>query len=271
MPTDSSCILIVDDDPTVLETLSAVLVPIYEVIKAQTGLSALEIVTHQAPNLILLDNLLPDVSGVTILRILRQAYPSLPVILMTGFGSEDLAIEAFRGGVRDYLKKPINLGDLLARVEAQLAAGQRPKEVSSGDGSKKGPAWPDGARGFHDTILQRAIVFIDEQLHTKLMLDQVSREAGMSKFHFCRYFKAVTGLTFREFLARRRIARAIGLLRDPGRSVTEVYLDVGFKDLSHFGRVFRKVTGQSPSHYRHVAERSPRNEMPPGHKPHSAE
>jgi YesN/AraC family two-component response regulator len=266
----SGRILLVDDDPTVLEALSAALVPTYEVINARTGVSALETIIRHAPDLILLDNVLPDVSGVTILRILRQAYSSLPVILMTGFGSEDLAIEAFRGGVRDYLKKPINLHDLLARVKTQLAAGQRPEELSSGVGSKKGAASPDGGRKFQDTTLERAIAFIDDQLHTKVMLDQVAREAGMSKFHFCRYFKAVTGLTFREFLARRRIARAIELLRDRQRSVTDVYLDVGFKDLSHFGRVFRKVTGQSPSRYRHVAERSPRNEMPPGHKPPSA-
>ena len=72
----------------------------------------------------------------------------------------------------------------------------------------------------------------------------------MSKFHFCRHFKAVVGMSFQEFLARRRIARASVLLRDHKRTVTEVYLEVGFKDLSHFGRVFRKVTGHPPSRFR---------------------
>ena len=67
-------------------------------------------------------------------------------------------------------------------------------------------------------------------------------------------FKSVTGLTFREFLTRRRIVRAIDLLRDQDRSLTDVYLDVGFKDLSHFSRVFRKVTGQSPSRFRRIRE-----------------
>ncbi len=267
MPTLSGRILIVDDDPSVVEALSTALMPSYEVLSAHTGLWALEILGHQVPDLILLDYFLPDVSGLTILHILHQAYPSVPVILITGFGSEEVAVEAFRGGVRDYLKKPINMHDILARVRSHLTAG-RCEGLSSAAGSTKGAAWPNGGPGFHDTALERAIAFIDDQLHTKIMLDQVAREAGMSKFHFCRYFKVITGLTFREFLARRRIARAIDLLRDSRRSVTEVYLEVGFKDMSHFGRVFRKVTGQPPSRYRYVAEQSPQRKIPPDRQPH---
>lgn len=55
----------------------------------------------------------------------------------------------------------------------------------------------------------------------------------------CRHFKTDTGVTFREYLAYRRVARAAELLRGGSRSVSEVYLDVGFKDLSRFGCVFR--------------------------------
>jgi AraC family transcriptional regulator len=108
----------------------------------------------------------------------------------------------------------------------------------------------------HEAILLGAIAFIEGQLHSELRLNQVRREAGMSKFHFFRRFKEATGLTFREFLARGRVARALRLLCDRDRSVSQVYLDVGFKDLSHFSRVFRKLTGQSPSRYRRTTEGS---------------
>ena len=104
-----------------------------------------------------------------------------------------------------------------------------------------------------DQVIQRAIAYIETHLDKHLTLNQVACEAGMSKFHFCRHFKADMGLTFREFLARRRIAKAADLLRQGNQSVSEVYMDVGFKDLSHFSRVFRKITGQPPSRYRHMA------------------
>lgn len=246
----SGKILIVDDDPCLSETLRAALEPPYEIFSTRTGLAALEVVTHQRPDLILLDNVLPDISGLTILRTLRRLSPSIPAILMTGFGSEDIAIEAFRAGARDYLKKPIGLGDLLGRVEAVLAPRQSFDRPASQIGQSLKPSWPPAGELPCPAGVQRAIAFIEGRLPTPLSLDQVAREAGMSKFHFCRRFKEATGLTFREFLARRRIARAIELLRDRNCSVTEVYLDVGFKDVSHFARVFRRLTGERPSSFR---------------------
>ncbi len=237
-------------DPFVLEALSAALAPPYEVFAEQTGLATIEIVGQRMPDLILLDNVLPDISGLTILRTLQRISPYLPVILITGDGSEDIAVEAFRAGVRDYLKKPIDLCDLLSRVEAVLAGRQGFDEPPVRAEDRVTPPRPSVGHTLREVSIKRAIAFIEVRLHTHLSLDQVAHEAGMSKFHFCRHFKVVTGLTFREFLARRRIARAVELFQNRNRSVTEVYLDVGFKDRSHFARVFRKLTGQPPSSFR---------------------
>ncbi len=253
----SGKILLVEDDPNLLQTLGAALAPPYEVFSRRTGLAALEVVTHQRPDLILLDNLLPDISGLTILRTLHRIFPSIPIILMTGLGSEDIAVEAFRAGARDYLKKPIGLWDLLGRVEAVLAPGQSFDRPPSQIGQSLKPPWPPADQPPYPAGVQRAIAFIEGHLPTPLSLDQVAREAGMSKFHFCRRFKDATGLTFREFLARRRIARAIELLRDRNCSVTEAYLDVGFKDISHFARVFRRFTGERPSSFRSASGTPP--------------
>ncbi len=252
MPTASARILILDDDPHLLEALSAALSPPHQVVTAPNGLAALEIVGEEPPDIVLLDYVLPDVSGLAILSMLKQCFPWLPVILMTGFGSEAVCLAAFRGGVRDYLKKPIQLGDLITRVTALLSNRpytEAPLPPIMKDTNHAG--LPEG-RGARSESIHRAVAFIDAHLDANLSLDQVAREAGMSKFHFCRHFKADMGFTFREFLAQRRIARATELLREGTRSVSEVYLDVGFKDLSHFGRVFRKLTGQLPSSYRRL-------------------
>jgi YesN/AraC family two-component response regulator len=246
----SRSVLIVDDDPAVLEALGAALTPQFQVVTAQTGAEALEVLGQHLLDLVLLDQVLPDIPGLSILAIIKRYLPSLPVILMTGHGSEEMSVDAFRGGARDYLKKPIRLQELWVRIDHVLHARRRTGEV--------GPAVPaPGAEVLWaipevipDENLRRALEFIDANLHTHLLLEHVAREGGMSKFHFCRHFKSVMGMSFREFLARRRIERASVLLRDQKRTVTEVYLDVGFKDLSHFGRVFRRITGQLPSQFR---------------------
>jgi YesN/AraC family two-component response regulator len=243
-------ILVVDDDPAVREALATALSPQYHVVTARTGAEALEVLSQRLLDLVLLDNVLPDMPGLAILEIVKRYLPSLPVVLITGYGSEEISVKAFRGGARDYMKKPVQVGELLSRIEEILTPRRRTGEAG---GTPGGPAQEFAGAGMEvagDSSLGRALTFIEANLHAHLSLERVAREAGMSKFHFCRHFKAVVRMSFREFLARRRIERASVLLRDRKRSVTEVYLEVGFKDLSHFGRVFRKVTGQPPSRYR---------------------
>jgi YesN/AraC family two-component response regulator len=244
-------ILIVDDDRNALDTLAAALSPPHQVITASTGEEALRLFAKHLPDLVLLDHMLPDTSGLAVLQSLVRFQPSLPVILTTDFGSEDLAVAAFRAGARDYLKKPVSLPELRARVKSLLGQLHR-VEAARGpqpDVSRNGSSAPGALQHAH---LARALGFIETHLHTELRLEQVAREAGMSKFHFSRYFKKMVGITFRQFLTRRRITRALDLLRS-ARSVSDVYLDVGFKDLSHFSRAFHKLTGQNPSHFRRTA------------------
>jgi YesN/AraC family two-component response regulator len=249
--TAPSRILIVDDDLPFLEVLHDALAPRYDVLTTPSGAAALDLIAQHPPDLVLLDYALPDIPGLAVLRTIKKRFPSVIVILITGFGSEHVSVEAFRAGAREYLKKPFPLDDLLARVEGLLALREHPSEARTPILLHPSPAGAEPARRPRAAGLQRAIALIDAGLDTTLTLDQVAREAGMSRCHFCRAFKASTGLTFREFLTRRRVTRASELLLDASRTVTDVCFEVGFNDATHFGRVFRKLTGHPPSLYRH--------------------
>ena len=74
--------------------------------------------------------------------------------------------------------------------------------------------------------------------------------AHVSPSHFARQFRATFGETPHRYLQRRRVERAMELLRETDRPVTEVCLDVGFQSLGTFSRTFRAVVGESPSAYR---------------------
>ena len=261
----SARILVVDDDPAFVKTLAAALEPLYETLIATRGSVGLELISRRRPDLVLLDCLLPDVPGLAVLRTAKKLFPSIPVIVMTGFGSEDVSVEAFRRGARDYLRKPFDLPDLLARIEILLAARQvraeqrTPLRLETRDDEPQ--ATP--GTGTRAASLQRAVAFIEANSDSNLTLDQVAREAGMSKCHFCRVFKAHTGITFRDHLNRRRIVRATELLQDQERSVTDVCLEVGFNDMSHFARVFRRLTGHPPSRFRTTPTPHARADTPP--------
>jgi AraC-like DNA-binding protein len=98
--------------------------------------------------------------------------------------------------------------------------------------------------------IKKALQFIDKNIHKPLSLEKVARESGMSKYHFARTFKAVTGITFKTYHNKKRIDVAKDLLKDNEMRITDVCYSLGFNDASYFNRVFRKYGGTSPSSYK---------------------
>ncbi|MEU7875600.1 AraC family transcriptional regulator [Dactylosporangium sp. NPDC049140] len=98
--------------------------------------------------------------------------------------------------------------------------------------------------------LLRARDAMDRDYARRLDLPALARLAHMSEGHFSRTFRATFGETPHRYLQRRRIERAMALLRDPASSVTDAGLRVGFDSLGAFSRAFRAVVGVAPSQYR---------------------
>jgi len=104
-------------------------------------------------------------------------------------------------------------------------------------------------------MITRAKDYIERNQSEDISLAAVARAVNTSTFYFCKMFKKATGLTFTEYLGRVRVEKAKQLLLNPHVRVSEVAFEVGFQSLSQFNRVFKRITGQSPSDYR---ERLPR-------------
>jgi diguanylate cyclase (GGDEF)-like protein/PAS domain S-box-containing protein len=119
-------ILIVDDNRQISNFLAGSVLPGlgYDTLVAYDGKSALEMVrqNHRYIDLILLDMQLPDMSGLDILRTIDQEGLSIPTIFFTGHGSEQVAAEAFRLGVQDYLNKPVDVDQLGETISKAMAA-----------------------------------------------------------------------------------------------------------------------------------------------------
>jgi len=90
-----------------------------------------------------------------------------------------------------------------------------------------------------------------------LDIEWLARSVGLSRAHFIRSFRRTFGEPPHRYLQRRRLERAMTLLRDTDRSITEICLDVGFASLGTFSRTFRDVMGESPREYRERARSAP--------------
>ncbi len=96
----------------------------------------------------------------------------------------------------------------------------------------------------------RARDAMDRTYAEPLDVAALARIAGASEAHFIRTFRATFGETPHRYLQRRRVERAMSLLRESDRSVTDICLDVGLSSLGTFSRTFREIVGQSPLAYR---------------------
>src|SRR5688572_4590384 len=108
--------------------------------------------------------------------------------------------------------------------------------------------------GLPEYRLKRVLDYVGGNLASDLSVSQLAAVVGMSPHYFAERFRTSTGFTPHRYVLLRRIERAKQCLRESGRSVTEVGLDAGFRNPSHFARVFRQIVGSSPSRFRSLRE-----------------
>ena len=133
-------VLVVEDNPTLLETLDYNLSrQEYQVVTAAYGLAALETARKEHPDLIVLDLMLPGLDGLEVCRILRQETIA-PVLMLTARTSEVDKVVGLEVGADDYVTKPFNMREFLARVKALLRrASFMNQELTAQEGGKQAP------------------------------------------------------------------------------------------------------------------------------------
>ena len=202
---------------------------------------ACEFFFRNAVDLVLLDHT-PDDPCMNLLQVLRFVAPSVPIIIMTAYGSEELAVTVFRYGASDYLKKPIHEKELRDSILAVL--GIKEKRLSHSEAG-----------------INKAVQYINTNYCMPLKLPRVAQEAGMSISCLERAFKKTFSVTYSMYLNKVRIARAIQMLEAGVEfSIGEIAFSCGFTNQYHFARMFRKMTKTCPRDFKKaVIENRPYN------------
>ena len=114
------------------------------------------------------------------------------------------------------------------------------------------PRYRGGQRfrgGLAGGALRRVGAYIDKHIGDRISLDELAREAGVSRFHFARQFRLSTGESPMGFLRRVRIERSKSILQTRDSTIAEVAARLGFSDQSHFTRIFGRLVGVSPGSF----------------------
>ncbi len=245
-------VIVVDDDPGTREGFEQILhVAGIHAMTAENGTNGLRLARNSHPILMLVDLRLPDMSGVDLLRELREDGIDVPVVIMTAFGSTTSAVQAMKRGASDYIEKPIGVDDLLTIVTRNATRSQ-PTALNP----VRRLAWT--ARAFAESVpnvrLQKAAEIVERRFYEPgLTLDLVARDVGVTAEHLCRLWRRHTGEGFAGHVRRTRVAEARRLLRATTLSAKEIAFRVGFTSPSRLDRDFKRLCNVSPSAYRRAA------------------
>jgi DNA-binding NtrC family response regulator len=124
-------ILIVDDELGVRESLRMILKPYYEIYTAPDGEAALNIIRERKIDLITLDLNMPKLSGIETLREIRKIDGEVPVVIITGYGTQRDEEEALLYGVKDFIAKPFNASKIITVINEMLGNGIEEKRGES--------------------------------------------------------------------------------------------------------------------------------------------
>jgi len=231
-------ILVIDDEPKWQELLQCAF-PQYKCIGAKSGGEGLELL--RKPNdidLVILDYKMGLMTGIEVLKKIRQINPALGVILMTAFGSKDVVVEALEQHADDFIDKPFRIEDTRQKIENVLEARyRRQKESGRADGS-----------------VQRVVRFLERNYDKPFTLDDAALVASLSPKYLSRLFKEETGKGLTEFKIALKIDKARELLESTSFSVKEIAEKLGYESAEAFEKVFKRIEGRTPTEYRHLTQ-----------------
>ncbi|NMA66897.1 MAG: AraC family transcriptional regulator [Clostridiaceae bacterium] len=108
----------------------------------------------------------------------------------------------------------------------------------------------NGVKQVQTERLKRALNYIKENYREKICIDDIAKEVNLTRYHFCRIFKSLTGQTPVEYINYFRINQALRLLEDENRKIMDIAFDLGFNNLSYFVKKFKEYKNCTPSEYR---------------------
>lgn len=226
----SYSILLVDDDSIFCEELKESLEE-YTITSVYNPNDALKVL--EQPNdidLVLLDVRLPKMKGTDLLKIIKDRYPQIFVIIMTGYAGKDVILESMRSKADDFIEKPLNV-DTLKKMILNLLASKRSSEEFKRD-------------------IDYVKYYIEKNCDKKVELEDIAALLGYSPKYMSRLFKQKTGTNFNTFRTEIKMDKAKHYLVSTENRIKNIAFEIGYENSESFVRTFKKHTGLTPTEYR---------------------
>ena len=282
-------VLIADDEMierTVLfRTLDKNLKGQCQIFQAENGRETLEIYEREQIQILILDIEMPGINGIEAAERIRQKDKECSIIFLTAFDEFSYAKKAITVRALDYLLKPYDEQELMlvmdeamrqADAHAKRRQEQWEKEKKDGDsriaadwrqgGEKLGQqplsgqqadlgrqdqeTWEESGNVRMDKVTELIFRYIQENYKYDISMQELAKAMNYSEAYFCKLFKQCFSKNFTSYLTEYRVKEAKRMLEQPTVNVKDVGKAVGYMDSNYFARVFKRITGQTPTEYR---------------------
>lgn len=256
-------VAIIDDEPLIVEGLSKTMA--WEKWNCQVagtandGKEGMELIREKRPDVVITDINMPKMDGLRMIAGLKSEFPDMQLIILTGYREFEYARQAIELGVSRFLLKPSKMNELEEAVDAvtkrldqmQIVLSPEPMEPERGENPAEQTETEENSEA-NSFIVNNALEYIRSNSKEKLRLSDVADQVYVSQWHLSKLLNKHTGKTFSDILNGARMDRSKELLKDPSLRICDVAEMVGFQDLAHFSRVFKKMEGMSAGEYRNT-------------------
>jgi signal transduction histidine kinase/DNA-binding response OmpR family regulator/ligand-binding sensor domain-containing protein len=244
-------VLVVEDNMDLRGYVCELLLPEYRVLEAGNGAEGFDRAVDTVPDLVISDVMMPVMDGMELCRSLKHDTRTshIPVILLTARAGTENKMEGLDTGADDYVTKPFEAKELVARVRNLIQQRRLLRErFSASVELKPGEVtWTS----LDDDLLKKALAFVEEHLGDEnLSADDIAVAVTLSRRHLDRKLMGLTNLSGTEFIWHMRLQRAYQMLEKNTATIAEIAYRTGFKNPSHFSTSFHERFGCPPSRIR---------------------
>ncbi|GHB84874.1 hybrid sensor histidine kinase/response regulator transcription factor [Persicitalea jodogahamensis] len=248
--TSKAKVLLVDDDPDLLEYLDESLDPYFETRLASDGEEAWNILLNQPIDLIISDLSMPGMNGLELLQHLKrnEELKHIPFIILTGRNSEAQKLICLQNGVDDFIDKPFSLNLIIWRAR-NLIDSRRLLRSQFGRTITVEPSL-ENEKSANELFIEQVVSLIEENMKNKLLsVEFLAEQCAMSRATFYRKMESLLDQPPSVFIRTYRLKKAAKMLQSGNYYVAEVAYQTGFSNPKYFSKCFQKEFGSTPTEY----------------------
>ena len=262
-------VLVADDEPiertVVNKTIQKYFKGQLEVVEAVNGREAVQLFFEKECQIALLDIEMPGINGLEAAERIRENDKECSIVFLTAFDEFGYAKRAICVHALDYLLKPGADEELIAVLEEAIQVAKENEQRTEENGAQRNTEserniaqeenenWEQSTENVRMTAVAEGIrEYIDTHYMEDISLQTAAGAMNYSEAYFCKLFKQCFNKNFTAYLTEYRVKEAKRMLEQPAMNVKDVGRAVGYMDSNYFTRVFKRITGQTPTEYRGV-------------------